>query len=236
MEQVREFFTTLEQVTLEDMMELFKAPDGLYNIYKRALDRTADNGTLMHAAIEVDLNGEREFFRIKSAELSDPSDLSDCSLGGTDWILEIPIPEWLPEGWANFKNKYEIQVLYMEERFLDNDLMVCGQPDLVCMIRKRVKSGKPENEWRMMVLDWKSSKKPSIKHKIQISIYAKNCQWDGQSPDGAMVVCFGAENKQGFSTSTVKKEDIEVTYMGMKHLKKAIDLCAPTHFMKFWEG
>ena len=121
----------------------------------------------------------------------------------------------------------------MEERFFDNELMVSGQPDLVAFIKKKTD---PDSEFKLTVLDWKSSKKPSQKHKIQVGIYAKNCQWDGKYPEQAIVVAFGAVNKQGYSMTTVKKDQITNIYNGMKALRKVIDLCAVQYGMKFYEG
>jgi hypothetical protein len=120
----------------------------------------------------------------------------------------------LPAGWDAFVKKYDLDPCYMEKRFYDNDLMVTGQPDFVGFC-----NGK------LMVLDWKSSKKPSLKHAIQLAVYAKNAQWDGKKPEGAMVCCFGAENKQGFSTSTIDAAKIESIYIGMKHVRAAMDAC-----------
>jgi hypothetical protein len=140
--------------------------------------------------------------------------------------------EGLPAGWWTFIAKYEIRVCYMEERFYDNVLNVSGQPDLVCYVRERKKGG----NWHLMVFDWKSSKKPSVKHKLQLSIYAKNVEWKGEKPVGAVVVAFGAENKQGFSASKVTREQIETNYKAMRHLRACVDLCAPEYFKKYWEG
>ena len=230
MTQVQEFFASLEEITLSDLKDLILEPEGLYNIYKRALNLTADKGTLMHGAIEGYLEGKREFFRINISDLSvsNSSLWNKYSIGGTDGVLELPIDEWQPAGWAHFIDTYEIDVCYMEERFFDNELMVCGQPDLVCFIRERKKK---DAKLSLMVLDWKSSKKPSIKHKIQISIYAKNVQWDGQKVDAAVIVAFGSPNKKGYATSKVTAEQIENNYLGMKHLRKAVDLMAPTYNM-----
>jgi hypothetical protein len=195
-----------------------------YDEYKAALNLTAENGTLMHAAIEAYLVGKGEFVIDADMGISEAT----YPLGSVE-----SVSDWLPAGWAHFIATYEIDVCYMEERFFDNELMVCGQPDLICFIRERKKK---DAKLSLMVLDWKSSKKPSIKHKIQISIYAKNVQWDGQSVDGAVIVAFGSENKKGYATSKVTAEQIEQNYTGMKHLRKLIDLCAPTYNMKFWEG
>jgi hypothetical protein len=121
----------------------------------------------------------------------------------------------LPDGWIKFREKYELDTIRMEERFFDSTLMVTGQPDWVGIC-----NGK------LMVLDWKSGKKPSLKHKLQLAIYAKNTQFDGKECEGAMVVCFGSDNKQGFATASMTKDQIETTYEAMKWLRKVVDAVA----------
>lgn len=132
--------------------------------------------------------------------------------------------EALKAAWFRFKDKYHPDPCYMEKRFFDNTLMVTGQPDFVGY-----------SDGILSVLDWKSSKKPSLKHKLQLAIYAKNAQWDGEKPKQAMVVCFGAENKQGFSTSVIKADEIERIYEGMKRLRETMDLCG-CFVNNYWEG
>tara|TARA_R100001198_G_scaffold95589_1_gene82081 strand:+ start:1476 stop:2408 length:933 start_codon:yes stop_codon:yes gene_type:complete len=122
----------------------------------------------------------------------------------------------LPKGWDNFVAKYYPVFVWGEERFYDNELMVTGQPDFAGYIEykgKRVPC----------LLDWKSSKRPSKKHEIQISIYAMNSKVDDQSIEGAMVVAFGSDNKQGFATKWVTREQIESNYQGCLHIKKAME-------------
>jgi hypothetical protein len=161
--------------------------------YEKALQKTADDGTDMHAAIE-------EYFR---------------------WPLdhkETPFPPELavrlPPGWNAFVEKYQPRMAYMEERFKDDTLMVTGQPDFVGYVGDR-----------LMVLDWKSSKAVSMKHKLQAAIYAKNVKHEGCSAVGAMIVCFGAKNKQQFSACELDLEKINSYYEAMKHLKVVVDTC-----------
>lgn len=125
----------------------------------------------------------------------------------------------LPEGWVNFINKYDIEPIMMEERFYDNELMVTGQPDFFGWVNGV-----------LSIIDWKSSKKPSLKHKIQGSIYAKNCYCDGVTAEQALVVAFGANTKQRFSVGSVNREQIENNYEAMRLLRRMIDLTGvPTH-------
>lgn len=126
----------------------------------------------------------------------------------------------LPDGWKNFEKKYEIDVIEMEQRFYDNTLGVSGQPDLVCYLKKRGS----DDPFVLTVVDWKSSKKSSIKHLLQLAIYSKNKSFDGNPVEQAMVVCFGAETKQGFSATTYKRSKIESAYQAMAKLKEVMDL------------
>jgi len=134
-----------------------------------------------------------------------------------NWFRKKPYEEeLLPKGWDNFVKKYEPKFEWGEERFYDNDLMVTGQPDFAGTIihkGKRVRC----------LLDWKSSKRPSTKHAMQISIYSMNSKVDEQDVEGAMVVAFGSDTKQGFATKWVTREQIESNYQGCLHIKKAME-------------
>ena len=158
-----------------------------YEKYAEALNKTAEAGTALHSYIEAELLGK-------------PPE------GDAGRFLTA---------WENFKNKYELDTVWMEQRFYDSTLMVTGQPDWFGYC-----------DGKLMVLDWKSGKKPSLKHKMQLAIYARNCQFDGKEAEGAMVVCFGSENKQGFATSCMTKDQIDTYYEAMKHLRKVVDAVA----------
>lgn len=159
-----------------------------FDEYKQALDKCADDGTLMHDSIENYFKDEGGFGR-----------------------------EHLPEGFDNFVNKFEPEFIYGEERFYDSKLMVTGQPDFVGYVTYKGRRV-------LAVVDWKSSKKPSIKHKLQASIYAKNVEWEGESPEIALIVAFGADNKQGFSASAVLADQINNNYQAMRHVRQAMKL------------
>ena len=158
-----------------------------YEAYEEELNKCAENGTLMHEAIE-------DYF--------DDDKFSDT--------------EYMPKGWDTFVEKYEPIFEWGEERFYDNDLMITGQPDFAGTIMHKGKR-------KRVLLDWKSSRKPSKKHEMQISIYSMNSKVDEQDVEGAMVVAFGADNKQGFATKWVTREQIESNYQGCLHIKKAME-------------
>jgi len=157
-----------------------------FEAYEEALNQAAENGTIMHEAIENQFVGK--------------------DVGA----------EYLPSGWDNFLDKYEPEFVWGEERFYDNDLMVTGQPDFAGYITYKGKSVP-------CLLDWKSSRKPSKKHEMQISIYAMNSKVYDEDIEGAMVVAFGADNKQGFATKWVTREQIESNYQACLHIKKAME-------------
>jgi hypothetical protein len=160
--------------------------------YATALQKTADDGTAMHEAIE-------NFFRWPSMS------------------PDSPFPEEmatkLPSGFRAFVDKYNPRMAYMEQRFYDDTLMVTGQPDFVGYVGDK-----------LVVIDWKSSKSVSMKHKLQAAIYAKNAQHEGSRAVGAMVVCFGAKTKQGFSVCELDYSKINSIYEAMRHLKSAMDI------------
>jgi hypothetical protein len=126
--------------------------------------------------------------------------------------------DYLPQGWSNFLKKYEPEFLSGEERFYDNDLGVTGQPDFIGTI---VHKGKRKK----VLLDWKSSKRPSKKHEMQISVYSMNTKIDDDEVEGAMIVAFGSDNKQGFATKWLDPDQIKSYYQGCIYIKKAMECC-----------
>ena len=135
--------------------------------------------------------------------------------------------EYIPQGLGNFIDKYKPEFVWGEERFFDNDLMVTGQPDFAGYIDYK-------GNRIPCILDWKSSKRPSKKHEMQISIYAMNSMIDNENPTGAMVVAFGSNNQQGYSVKFLSREDIESNYLACKHIKKAMD-CVGVYIKEYYE-
>ena len=159
--------------------------------YEKHLNGLSEDGTAMHDAIERFLTGSQESLHL------------------------------LPDAWAAFYKKFEIDVIETETRFEDSTLRVSGKPDLVCYLRKRG-SGDP---FVLTVIDWKSKKQAGMSEQCQLSIYSKNKSFDGQPIEQAMVVCFNKEAaKQGYSTATYKRSTIEATYEAMILLRKMMDL------------
>lgn len=177
--------------------------------YETHLKELALSGTRMHNAIETSLKGEATF--------KDGENTLDTKTS-------------LPEGWGGFIAKYEIDVVSTETRFFDNDLRVTGQRDVVAFVKRRG----TDDPLILSVLDWKSKKKAGITEQCQLSIYAKNTQFDGEYAKQALCVCFGTENKQKFSVATYDFDKIEKTYIAMKHLRACIDATG-VYISKFWE-
>ena len=147
--------------------------------------------------------------------------LENVSQAGTDMHESIEkffngdsYEENIPEGFYNFVKKFEPEVDWMEERFRDTKLLVTGQPDWVGEVTYK------GNRVRAVV-DWKSSKKPSMKHKLQASIYACNIN---PRPEIAIIVAFGSDNKQGYSASVLEQEEIKQNYIGCQYIRKAMDV------------
>jgi hypothetical protein len=180
-----------------------------FDEYEARLKELAQAGTRMHGAIEASLKGEAVF---------------------KDGDAVIDAKTSLPEGWGGFIAKYEIDVISTETRFFDNDLRVTGQRDVVAFVKRRG----TDDPFILSVLDWKSKKKAGITEQCQLSIYAKNTQFDGEYAKQAICVCFGAENKQKFSVAAYDLAKIEKTYIAMKHLRACIDATG-VYISKFWE-
>ena len=147
--------------------------------------------------------------------------LEEVSQAGTDMHTAIEnyfnqptaFPPDVPDGFYNFVKKFDPEVDWMEQRFRDTKLLVTGQPDWVGDVTykgRRVRA----------VIDWKSSKKPSMKHKLQASIYANNIN---PQPEIAIIVAFGGDNKQGYSASVLEWEEIRQNYIGCQYIRKAMD-------------
>lgn len=90
-----------------------------------------------------------------------------------------------------FKSLDSFDVVSIEERCHDAKLGLAGTCDAVLEVKGK-----------KIAFDWKSSKAVQLKHKVQSSFYAKN-----MGCDFAAVVCFGANNKQGYSVSKVNSEN-----------------------------
>lgn len=68
---------------------------------------------------------------------------------------------------------------------------------------------------------------------MQISIYSVNSKVGDDDIQGAMVVAFGADNKQGFATKWVTREQIESNYQAAIHIKKAME-CVGCYIKEYY--
>lgn len=129
----------------------------------------------------------------------------------------------LPSGWDKFREMFNPEMCYGEERFFDDTLCVSGQPDFVGYVT--IPTGEDKGKRVLAVVDWKSSKSPSHKHLLQASIYAKNAQWEGKDPTHAVVVCFNDEaSKRGFKYRIIDRKAIEHNYSAARKLRELIDM------------
>ena len=112
------------------------------------------------------------------------------------------IEDWLggdksspvPEGFLNWYEKYSPEVVAVECRVTDDEIMVAGTYDLLCnIIVKGVKM--------LVAVDWKSSKNVRKKHRLQVGWYAHQAD-----ADEGWVVWFGGKQKQGFGCSRIDEE------------------------------
>lgn len=129
------------------------------------------------------------------------------------WTQNYTEPDspWLPAGWDHFVHKYQPDPMVVEKRFFDDRLGLTGQFDFLGGI-----------EWKgeriPVVIDWKSAKAPRLSHKLQAAIYATNCE----VVEGAMIVAFGAKNKQQYSVSFITADQIKEYYDCMVKLSEIV--------------
>ena len=165
--------------------------NGTFEGYKSALDATAVAGSLMHDSIEMILKRNQ---------------------GISDYQMTKEESDLIPKGWNKFMDKFMLDVVNTEHRFVDANLGVTGQYD--CLAHAYINGNK-----YLTVFDWKSSKKPSLKHKLQASFYAKNIE----GCDKAVVVAWGSNTKQGYSASIIDRDTIENNYKAICLLKQLLD-------------
>lgn len=122
----------------------------------------------------------------------------------------------IPEGFHNFMKKHDVQWEKegIEQLLLDEDQGIAGTADL----KATAHDGKKKPGPRMQVtIDWKSSKAPTIIHKIKTAWYAYK-----QGSDEAWVVAFGGNSKQGYSLARVSTDKIEQFYTLIGAIRAAI--------------
>ena len=118
---------------------------------------------------------------------------TDMHKANEDWINgmeEAPVPQ----GFLNFWDKYQPEIVAAEQRVHDEEINVAGTFDLLCYITI-------DGERLLVAIDWKSSKAVRKKHRIQVGWYANKA-----GADEGWVICFGGTQKQGFGLSRIDKE------------------------------
>lgn len=163
-----------------------------YDEYKEGLNQYADDGTELHNKIEN--------FLLLKKELDDEpvSDWMSSEIEEAESDAYFKLPK---NARRFFDSLGDFEVISVESRVYDDNLGLAGTGDAVLLVKgKRV------------AFDWKSSKKVNDKHKVQVGFYGKqnDCEL------GA-VVCFGAQNKRGYSVSWV---DVENAYKYLTLLKE----------------
>lgn len=96
--------------------------------------------------------------------------------------------------------------LLSETQVFDNELLIAGTFDACARVDNEY------NGFDIAIIDWKSSRSASQKHKTQVAFYAKNT-----GAKMAFVICFGSDNKKGYSVCNV---DIDKEYENLKKLYK----------------
>jgi len=146
---------------------------GLYNTYNEY--KAGLNG---YAEAGTSLHNKIEdFLRIRKDDFLD----FEASI---EWI---ELPENVKMFFRSIDFGQHTKVISVETRVYDDELKLAGTGDAVLEVKGK-----------LIQFDWKSSKKVQNKHKVQVGFYGKH-----NKCDFGAVVCFGAENKQGYSVSKV---------------------------------
>ena len=130
--------------------------------------------------------------------------------------LETRNMDNVPKGFINWHKKYEPEIVNMEVRVRNNELMVSGQYDLLAYVNYKGRRV-------LAIVDWKSSRAVRESHKFQVGIYASSVEYEGDKPEVAMVVAMGSDAKQGYSCTIIDREKIDNYYYAAKLLRKLID-------------
>lgn len=97
----------------------------------------------------------------------------------------------IPEGFYNFVKKHDVSFCETEILMKCEEYSIAGRADAVADVMDGPKNKRIP---KRVLIDWKSSKKPTKKHAIQCAWYAVM-----QGCDEAWIVAFGASTKQGYS-------------------------------------
>ncbi len=181
-------FGTLKDVLQEKTDDLMDIVENGYDHYRSWLQGLADSGTEMHSDIEGVLN-RWESLRKEGKEEEFEASETDRS------------------GIYNFILKYQPKVMWIEKNVQDKEAMLRGRPD--CLLEIEI-----GGETVFAVVDWKSGR-CSLKHKLQVSFYAKNSEKKAEG----WVVSFKTDSKQGYSLTRVDVESVEKNYSDILSLK-----------------
>lgn len=191
--------------------------DNNYIIDKQEYQRLSN--VLKYGDFDPDSPG-LDMWKINHKDYDDyRADLNDRARAGTAMhnIIERAIETGqddmeLPAGFLNFKKKHVEKFLDVEQVVRNESLGIAGRYDAKAI----VKDGRDK---KRVIIDWKSSKKSTLKQQVQASFYAymSGCE-------EAWIVCLGAKNKQGYSLTKVSKENVKRYCNAIGHLKSFADL------------
>ena len=159
-------------------------------------DEAAKVGTLAHALIQADLQGE---------EL----DMKQYS------PIQIDLAENAVLSWFEWKKHHDIKPIHCEVPFISDQMLYGGTVDCYCIL-----DGKPT------LLDFKTGKAIYEEYFVQLSAYAELLRENGFQVDECRILRIGRDETEGFEersvTDTRKWFEIFRRLLDVYYLKKEV--------------
>jgi len=162
-------------------------------------NEAAQLGILVHQLIEVTLKGEIITFENEAGQRI-------CSL--EEWERYLSWCLWYQE----YKEKYNLEPLFIEQIVFDLDRMTAGTIDLIAKMTITEKKDKKEIKRDILkVIDWKTGQYIGDTARIQVSAYqdiANKMKVFGEIESAEIVQMYPNLNKKGFRVHKVESEEI----------------------------
>ncbi len=193
-------------------------------------NEAAQLGILVHRLIEATLKGETITFENELGQRI-------CSL--EEWERYLSWCLWYQE----YKEKYNLEPVAIEQIVFDLDRMTAGTIDLIAKmtITEKVKmEGKRKHEEIkrdiLKVFDWKTGQYIGDTAKIQVSIYqdiANKMKVFGEIESAEIVQIYPNLNRKGFRTYEVSQEEIPDNIEAFESCQKIFNKANPNFKPKY---
>jgi hypothetical protein len=171
-----------------------------------AMNAKAHDGEVVHKFAENKINGE-EINRLSLATIDD----KQFGFDNDTWPLFESFLAWYA--------KRNPEFLWTEKTLYSLAYGFAGRSDGLCII-----------DGKRTVIDFKSSKSVQEDHKLQGCAYLVAASEMGENVDQVLILCLGAENKQGFSECYIDNPyEIHNYFMGFYHKSRLVSWANPTH-------